>query len=93
MKNVGGSHTCQLCFRENCAQCVNFFGLCDTCVEGYSVSYPTYKCAKSTVENCAFMYNDMCSECHEGYVLGNDGECIKQGNSCYSYKCTKCQEN
>ncbi len=92
VKYVNGSHVCEFCLRENCAKCINFFGLCDTCIEGYSVTYPSYRCAKATIENCAFMYNGECSECHQGYVLNDDAKCVSETDPCYAFKCTKCRE-
>ena len=55
---------------------MNFFGVCDVCQPGYSVTYPYYTCQKSTIDNCSFMYINQCAECNNGYVLSNNGKCV-----------------
>jgi hypothetical protein len=36
------------------------------------------------------MYNGMCNECHEGWVLSQDGNCIDASKLCYVTGCEKC---
>lgn len=64
-------------------------GDCESCLEGYALSWVNgdYVCVDiNTLNSCIEINisNSLCTECDDGYTLGNDGIC------CYSMMCNSC---
>lgn len=89
--NQNSTHICAKCTQPNCQKCLNFYGVCDICQEGYTVAYPTYTCQLSNVTHCNFMYSGNCAECHQGYMLDTKGQCVSEELICYVPGCQQCK--